>query len=147
MTILDAKLEFSDAQALASVSSGSSSVSTNVIDFGANGKDEWGSAQTVNPDGLRIIWNTEVHTALVGAAAIINATLVTKAADASISSSGTTIATISFPALSAKGTKRAVPIPTGLNIERYLGVLYTASGAKLTSAKFNSWVGLDHSDI
>jgi len=147
MSILDAKLEMSDAQALSNISSGASTKSANVIDLGANGEDGWGNAQTTDPgEGGGAEWNVSVDTALVGSSAALTVTLVTKAADASISSGGTTIATLTIPAESAAGTKRSVKVPAG-TVERYLGTLYTASGAKLTSAKLNSYLALDHSTV
>lgn len=142
--ILDAKLEMSDAQALANISSGSNTVSTNIIDLGANGEDGWGNAQTMNiGEGGTLSWVITVDTALVGASAGLSVTLVSKAADASISSGGTTHATLTLAATAAAGTKASVKVPAG-TIQRYLGTLYTASGGKLTSAKINSFLTWSH---
>jgi len=142
MAILDATLEFSDAQALTSISSGSSSVSTNVADLGADGKDGWGSAQKTNPGaGGNVYLNVEVQVAMSGASAALDVQLVTKAANASISAAGTLLASVRLPAVSAAGTSRSIAVPAGCDIERYLGVLYTASGAQLTSATINAWLG------
>lgn len=143
MAILDSKLEFSDAQALANISSAASAVSTNVVDYGTM-KDAWGTA--ITPDigeGGGLEFNINVDTALVGAAAALECKLVSKAADASISSGGTVHATLSLAALAAAETRASVKVPSG-TINRYVGVLYTANGAKLTSAKLNSWLNLDH---
>jgi hypothetical protein len=139
---MDAKLEFSDAQALANKSSGASTVATNIVDMRTGLKDTWGTAKA--PDISDMVWNVNVNTALVGAGAAIVATLVTKASASSISSGGTVIAQVTIPALSAAGIKKAVKMPTGQKTLRYVGVYYTASGAKLTSAKFDSWLGLDN---
>ena len=140
---IDAKLLFSDAQALASISSGSTSVSTSVRDLGASETDAFGTS--ITPDigkAGKLVWHVRVNTALVGASAAIIAKLVTKAANASISASGTEIARHTFAATAAAGTKAEIPIPAG-TVSRYLGVLYTASGAKLTSAKFDSFINMD----
>lgn len=141
---IDDKLVFSDAQALANVSSGSSVVSTGRIrDLGASEKDPFGNALTPDiGESGKLVWHVRVNTALVGASAAIIAKLVAKASSASISASGTELARVTFAATAAAGTKYQVPIPHG-TVARYLGVVYTASGGKLTSAKFDSFVNLD----
>lgn len=147
MAVLDAKLEFSDAQALASVSSGASVVSTNVTNLGASETDCWGNS--ITPDigeGGELEFNVAVDTALVGSSAALDCKLVTKASSASISSGGTTLATLTIPATSAAGTRKSVKVPSG-TIYQYTGVLYAASGGALTSAKINSWINLDHEKI
>lgn len=145
MAIMDNKLEFSDAQSV----SGSSAVkSTNVLDLcGGLMKDTWGSALTPDiGEGGEVELTVSVNTAMVGAGVTVTATLVTKAADASISSTGTTIATLqAFPAVSAAGVKRSVKVPSGA-IQRYLGIMYTPSGS-LTSSKFDAFLSLDHSSV
>lgn len=140
--ILDDTLEMSDAQSV-SGSIAAVVVSTNVPDFGADGTDGWGTTRKGDiGEGGGLVWTVGVDTALVGAGAIITATLVTKAADVSISSGATTLATLTIPALSAAGYKKAVRVPPGTT-ERYVGVLYTISGAALTSSKLNSYLSLD----
>ena len=137
MALLDGRLEFSDGQAVTSISSGSTTISTDVIDFGASATDGWGSTLKNNTGGdLR--WHVRVNVALVGAGAAIHALLQTHTT--ATTTSGTTIATIVIPALSASGWKRSMTVPTG-GMYRYLGVGYKASGAKLTSATFDSWLG------
>lgn len=140
--VMDAALEFSDAQALASVSSGSTSVATNTIDMRTGLVDTWGTSK--NPELGGMVWNVNVNTAMVGAGAKIDVKLVTKAAATSMSSGFTLLAETEFAALSAAGTKIALKIPPGISCLRYVTVLYTASGAQLTSAKFDSWLGLDN---
>ena len=142
MTVLDAALEFSDAQSLASKSSGTATVSTNLVDMRTSLKTGWGATDTPEIGG--ITWNVNVNTILVGAGAAIRADLVTKASASSLSSGGTTVASVTIPAVSAAGTKKALTLPPGTTTLRYLGVVYTAVGAKLTSAKLDSWLGLDN---
>lgn len=142
MSIFDDGLEFSDAQSLASKSSGAATVSTVKPDMGTGHKTAWNA--TAYPDISNMVWNVNVNTALVGAGAAIIATLVTKASASSMSSGSTEIARVTIPALSASGYKKAVKLPVGTKTLRYTAVVYTASGAKLTSAKFDSWLGLDN---
>ena len=142
--ILDANLEFSDAQSIASLSSTSTQISTNVSDLGANGLDGWDESITLDiGEGGELEWNVQLGVALVGASAAMTVTLVTKAASATITTSGNTIATLSFPALSTAGTKKSVKVPSG-TVQRYLGVIYTAVTGNVTSSTWDSWVGTDH---
>ncbi len=146
MTIIDKMLAFSDAQAVTSLSSGSDQISTDVCDLGAKGKSGWGVAKDLNLGvGGKLWFNTQVVTVMVGAAAVITAKLVSKAANATISSGGTTHITQSFPALSAVGTIRATVVPIDA-INRYIGTVYTASGAQLTSGAFDSFVSMSPAD-
>ncbi len=145
MSVLDKALEFSDAQALASVSSGGSVKCTNQVDSRNNVyKNTWGASIDAELGFSK--WVVSVNTALVGAGAAIRAQLVTKEADASISSGGTVIAEIFVPAVSAAGWRKSIEIGPGTSFKRYVGVVYSASGAKLTSAKFDSWLALDHAE-
>jgi hypothetical protein len=141
MAVLDAALEFSDAQALASVSSGASVKSTNVVDTRKNlYTDAWGTA--INAEIGGSVLNVNVNTILVGAGAVIRADLVSKA-DVSISSGATVIASVTVPAVSVAGTRFSLKLPPGTEALRYMGILYTAVGAKLTSAKFDAYMSLD----
>lgn len=144
MAVIDNALEFSDAQALGAVSSGNSVVSTDKADLmgSRSFKSDWGAALTQAELGGST-WNVKVHTALVGAGAAVVANLVSKTANASISSGATVIASVTIPALSAAGYKKAVHLPAGTKANRYLGVLYTASGANLTSATMHSYLNAD----
>ena len=146
MAIMDASLEFSDAQAVSG--SAATVVSTNVLDLcGGKMKDAWGTADTPDlGEGGDIELTVAVHTAMVGGAVTVIASLVTKAGDASISSAGTNVVTLAtFPATSASGIKRTVKVPSG-SILRYLGILYVSSGS-LTSSKFDAFLSLDHSSV
>ena len=141
--LYDSLLEFSDAQDIASgtLSSGSTVVSELVRDLGSGEKDAFGGALT--PDignGGELHWHVIVtNEAFVGASAQVVCTLVSKASSASISSGGTTHATITIPAASAIGTWYSVPVPPG-TLYRYLGVLYTASGGNLTAGNVDSFL-------
>ena len=142
MTVLDSALEFSDAQALASLSSGATTVGTNTVDMRTGLKDTWAASK--NPELGGMTWNVNVNVAMVGAGAKIIAKLVTKATASSMSSGFTLLAQMELPALSAAGTKKALTIPPGVESLRYVTTLYTASGAQLTSGTFDAWLGLDN---
>lgn len=146
MGIFDNDLELSDAQSLASKSSGVKTVSTVTIDLtgGASLLDGWGNTITYDAfEGRKMKWNLQVNTALVGAGAALLCTLVTKATSASMSSGATELARVTIPALSAAGVKYSIGLPTTASL-RYLAAVYTASGAKLTSSKLDSWISIDH---
>ena len=145
MSVLDSTLVFSDAQALASKSSGVSTVSTSKPSAGSGNKNTWGT--TINPQIGGLTWNCNVNTAMVGAGAAVVASLVTKASASSMSSGSTTLASLTFPAVSPASTRKSVQLTPGTQCLAYLAVVYTASGAKLTSAKFDSWLGLDNEVI
>ena len=130
-------MEFSDAQSLASKSSGASTKSTNVDYMARSNYNAWGSAQSPQIGGMSV--TVQVHTLLVGAGATIIPKLVTKAANASISSGATVVATLpTIAAVAVPGTKSSVILPPGTERLAYLGMLYTVAGAKLTSAKINA---------
>lgn len=146
MGIFDADLEFSDAQSLASKSSGVATKSTNVLDLtgGATMTDGWGNTITYDAfEGRKMKVNIQVNTALVGAGAAMLCQVMTKAANASISSGATELARCTIPATSVAGTKFSLGLPAGTT-QRYLGILMTASGGKITSSKIDSWLSIDH---
>ena len=137
MSVFEQGFEFSDAQALANVSSGASVKSTNINNLARTQVDAWGSAKAREIGGM--VCTVQVHTALVGSNAAIIPKLVTKAANASISSGATVIATLpTLAAVSAAGTKVSVVLPAGTTRLQYLGMLYTGLTAKLTSATINA---------
>lgn len=138
----DKALEMSDAQALAAQSDGATVVATDIIDMRTGLKDTWGTTDT--PEIGNMVWNTKVHTALVGAGATVRCDLVTKAAATSMSSGSTVLASFIIPALAAAGQKYPVMMPPGKTTLRYVTVLYTAVGAKLTTATINSYLSLDN---
>lgn len=144
MAVLDARLEFSDAQTL-SIASAGSLVSSNVSDLtGATSlKDTWGN--DITPDvgeSGNLEWNILVSTTVVGAGSLTVA-LVSKAADVSLSSGGTTHASFALGATPAAGTQRQAYVPAG-TVNRYLGCVYSASGGTITAGALDSWVNLDH---
>ncbi len=141
--IIDALLEFADAQSV----SGSSAVqATNVRDLGASEVDAWGTSITpdIGENG-ELEFNISVDTAMVGAGITLACALMTKAADATLTSGATTLATLTLPALSAAGTAMSVKVPSG-TVLRYTGVVFTPSGA-LTSSNINAFINLDHEKI
>ncbi len=143
--ILDASLEFSDAQTQVA-SSAAVTQSTNVVDLwdgnAANpNKDTWGAAKLPELGGA--MWNCNINT-VINATTVITAKLMTHTGATSIKS-GTQVAEIVFAAAAAAGTRKALKIPTGLEIAtRYLGVTYTVSGASCTTGAIDSFLSLDN---
>jgi hypothetical protein len=143
MGAFDRHYDFSDDQDVASgtLSSGSNVVSTNVAYNTATPTDTW----LVNIDhelGGDVEWTVMVSDeAMTGAGAKLKCDLITKNANASLSSGGTVIATIEMPATSAVQTVKSLKIPAGTAIQAYLGVLYTASGGNLTAGHITSHLG------
>lgn len=130
--IQDAKLLFSDAEALTSLD-GSDDISTNIIDLGAQagGKDAFGNAlkQALGKD---LSWFVSINVAMATAAKIMTCTLITgSSVSSSAISSAVSIASIIFPALSPAGTKKALKIDYGA-VGRYLAVNYTATATLAT---------------
>ena len=153
MAIMDARLEFSDNQDVASgsPSSGSTVNSTNVVDLRGSATydtDYW--ADNITPDvgeSGGLVWNVEVaNEAMTGAGTLAVTLQHSNALSSSHLSSGATLATLSFPATSAIGTRRSVRVPAG-TINRYLEVVYTVGTGQLTGGRFDSWIGLDHSSV
>lgn len=152
MAIMDSKLVFSDAQTLASLGASSAVNSTNLVDLGAQGygADFAGVRASINQragEGNNLIFNVQINTVLVGAAADVKVGLYT---DGALSSSHLSTAVhlvdVIFPAVAAAGTKYSVSVPSGDKVERYLEVQYivNTSGKTVTSGKIDSWIGLDH---
>lgn len=142
--MIDAKQEYSDAQALGALSSGGSSlISTDVQDVESSRAPKNAFGTSIDPDIGQSTFNVNVNVALVGAAATVRVDLVTKDADASISSGGTVLASIVIPALSASGYKAGIELKAGQTCKRYLGALYTAVGAGLTSASIDCWLSME----
>ena len=141
MAIMDAKLLFSDDQALGAIGSGASTACTDYIDLGAR-LDCWGSAETAdigNTPGINL--DAYLTAVMVGASAVLTATLQMD----TVSSFGspTSLGSVSFPALSAVGTKRSMYVPAG-SCERYVRVLYSVAGGSLSAGStMSAWLGLD----
>jgi len=149
MAVLDAKLEMSDAQSIASLGASSAVTSTDILDFGTH-KNAWGTA--ITPDigeGGEIEFNVSVDTVLVGASANVTCNLVTGTAVASGAiTSSTTVVSLNIPAVSAAGTRASVKVPSG-TVSRYVATEYivgTAS-ASITSGALNSYLSLDHEKV
>jgi hypothetical protein len=134
---VDLQHEYSDKQVL-SIASGANTVSTNVDYNAASPKDAFGVAKALEIGGS---WFTvEVTTTLVGAT-VLTAELMTKAANATLSSGGTSIAKIDLPATTAAGTVYAIQIAPGTERLAYLGAVYTSTGANLTGGAVNCRIG------
>jgi hypothetical protein len=141
MSAIDTQFEFSDAQALANISSGASTLATNQEPTGSGNKDAWGTAK----DGdLAGVFNCTLGAAMVGAGATLRCDLVTKASASSMSSGSTVLASVTFPATAAAGTRKAAVLPVGTTSLGYVSALYTAVGGKLTSATMNCWLGAEN---
>ena len=148
--ILDANLEFSDAQTMVA-SSGAVTQSTNVVDmWDGNASnpntDVFGGAKLPEIGGLT--WNCKINTT-INATSVITAKLMSHTAATSIKS-GTQVAEFIFLAAAAAGAKtsnKAIKFPPGTEIatsDRYLGVTYTVSAAKVTAGAIDSFLSLDN---
>lgn len=130
--IQDAKLLFSDAEALVDLNA-SDDYSTNIVDLGAqaNGKDAFGNALKAGI-GKDITWFVNINVAMATAAKIMTCTLVTGSAiSSSAITSAVSVASILFPAESPAGTKKALRIDYGA-LGRYVAVNYTATATLAT---------------
>lgn len=150
MAIIDAKLEFSDNQdvAASTLSSGSSVNSTNLIDLRGSATYDtnwWGTS--ITPDigeAGTLEWTVQVSTEATAGGTCTAYLKHSNALSTSHLSSGQTLVSLAFAAASAIGAKKTVKVPSG-TINRYLEVVFTASGGAVTAGKFDSWIGLDHS--
>jgi hypothetical protein len=115
--IMDALLEFSDAQALTATA-----VSTNVIDL---------SADRDIGTGRALYWVISVDVALDGTTGDETYVATLQTDDNAAFSSGTTIATITMTRGAASGTRYWAGIPSAN--ERYLRVTYTLGGTTPTA--------------
>ena len=133
---LDAKNEFSDAQAVTSTA-----ISTNVIDLGATntlkdvgvGEDVW------------LVVLTQTAATDSGSDATLTVTLESDST-ANLATSATvhySTGALAFAAFSPAGTVlAAVRLPSG-SYERYLGVRYTVASGPLTDGKFDAFLTKD----
>jgi hypothetical protein len=131
--IIDDKWEVSDAQSM--IASPGAICSEDVIDLAATQQDGFFATVTTTRIGEQAkppVLVCTVATALVGSGATIVATIASKASSASISSGGTTHATFTIAEAAAAGTQYVVPLPWDA-YNRYLGVVYTVTGAALTA--------------
>lgn len=130
--ILDADLQFSDAQSVTATAA-----STNSLDLSAI--RDIGTGQP-----MYVVMN--LAAAMVGAGAIITVTAETD--DNSSFSSATTTQTLGvFPAVSAAGTKLVCAIAPDAANERYLRLKYTVSGGTLTSSSVDAFLSLSYEKV
>jgi len=132
---LDKTYEFSDKQALTA-----DAVSTVVHENTRSGKDAWGSSISNQIGGMA--FNVSVSTTMTGSGTA-TISLRTKAADASLSSGATTLATITLAAGSAAGTRKTVILPPGTERLTFLGAYIDESASSaVTAGNANIWLGL-----
>lgn len=130
--ILDADLQFSDAQSVTATAA-----STNSLDLSAI--RDIGTGQP-----MYVVMN--LAAAMVGAGAIITVTAETD--DNSGFSSATTSQTLGvFPAVSAAGTKLVCAISPDAANERYLRLKYTVSGGTLSSSSVDAFLSLSYEKV
>ncbi len=134
---LDKTLEFSDKQALTATAN-----STVIHENSRTSTDVWGTTISNQIGGMS--FNVAVTTTMTNTGTIA-ITLVTKA-DASISSSGTVLATINLAAATAAGVKKAVILPAGTERLGFLGAIITESGT-VAAGNANIWLGLKNEVI
>ncbi len=141
MAIMDAKLEFSDAQVI-SASSASAVLSSNVFSLNSV-KDAWGSAKTndIGEGNNGLVVNLQIATDLNASCRLI-CKLLTSTASALISS-GTELGQVTFAATAAAGTQKQIRVPAG-TIYKWLGMHYSVSGSNMTTGAIDAWLGLDH---
>lgn len=141
MAIMDAKLEFSDAQVI-SCTSGSEAISENTIYMNAV-KNAWGTAVTgdYGEGNNKLVVNVQIATVLNDSCRL-NAKLYTHTTSAV--QSGTCIGSTGlFAAASVAGTKKMIRVPAG-TMQRYIGLGYSVSGSAMTTGAVDAWLGLDH---
>lgn len=145
MGAFDYQYIFSDDQDVASGSPSANAevVSENVASEVASPKDAWGTSID-HELGADLEFTVCVsNEALAGSGASVEAALVTKDANASLSSGATTITTLTFTVASdsAVQTLKSVKIPAGTDFKRYTGILYTIKDAQLTAGNMSGWLG------
>ena len=139
MAIMDAKLEFSDAQDI-SASSGSNNDSTNVINLGSGANWMGTSVEPAIGDKLQLQMN--VATTFAGASAVLTVTLITD--DNASFNSGKTLRTfrtwkVGTDTLSA-GTLLIDEDISAKDMEQYVKLNYAVSGANLTTAAVDAFL-------
>ena len=132
---LDKTYEFSDKQSLTA-----DAVSTVVHENTRAGKNAWDGSISNQIGGMS--FNVTVSTTMTGSGTS-TITLRTKAADASLSSGATTLATISLAAATVAGTRKSVILPPGTERLTYLGAFIDESASPaVTAGNANIWLGL-----
>jgi len=151
MAIIDSTLEFSDSQAVTSVTSAVTDISTNVLDLtgGTAGQDGWykmtqSTSQNIADmfRGGTVYLNVRVDSAgTVTSGVTLQARLYVHSAATSIKS-GNEIIRLVMPNAAAAGTIRSASIPNTefAYTERYMGLSYYASGSKVTTITVSAWL-------
>lgn len=134
--ILDANLEFSDAQAVTATA-----ISTNVVDLGPVTDNTLRDIGTGEP--VYLVFSVDT-TFTASGAATLTAALVSDST-ANLATSATTHATplSAIPVASlVAGYTAAVHLPPG-NYEQYLGIQYTVGTGPMTAGKINAFITKD----
>jgi len=152
MAILDATLEFSDSQAVTSVTSAVCDQSTNVMDLtgsSAVARDGWykltqATSQNIADlfRGGTVYLNIKVDVAgTVTSGVKLDSRLMVHSAATSIKS-GNELVRVIMPNAAAAGTIRSVSIPNTeyAYTERYMGLTYYATGSKVTTMTVSAWL-------
>ena len=146
MAIMDALAYFSDAQALASVSSGDEDDSTYCVDLtgGNKAKDGFGTSISDLLGGAGTVYfNAKVTTVLdCTGATVLHARLRAHSATSTFKS-GNVVAELQFPVDAAAGTVRSAVIsPMKIaSTERYLGVGWAGvGGTKVVTGSVEAWL-------
>jgi len=139
MAIMDARLEFSDAQVI-SASSASAVLGTNVFDMSTK-KNAWGTAITgdIGEGNNGLVVNFQVATAL-NASAYVVAKVYHHTTSAV--ASGSVLGSVTFAAADTAGTRKNFRIPSG-TVNRWVGVQYSTVGSNMTTGAMDAWLGLD----
>ena len=141
MSILDAKLEFSDAQLLATAAA-ASTLGTNEFVM-STVYDGWGTAITndIGEGNNGLVVNFQVETVASSAGGMVAKVY---SHTASVVSAGVALGQTTFltSALKIAGTKRSVRIPAG-TVNKWIGVTYSAVGSTLSDLVMNAWLSLD----
>ena len=149
MALLDVELEFSDGQSLASKNSGTQTQSDDVLDLtgGNAGKDGWGTTIAERLESGALQLTAQVGTVLVGASAAVVCQVFVHSAATSIAS-GTVLAELTIPALSAAGWKNTISMPSHrlATTDRYLGIVCKVSGGNVTTGVVEAFLTLGPPD-
>ncbi len=143
MAIMDAKLEFSDAQGPLTAAAGASQLGTNEFVM-ASVKDAWGTAITndIGEGNNGLVANFQIVTAASSATDIVCKVYTHTA---SVVSAGTSIGSTTFLAAGSAalaGARRQIRIPAGTT-NKWIGVTYSAVSSSLSDLVMDAWLGLD----
>jgi len=128
--ILDAKLIFSEDQAITTVGNHNS---TNILDFGV-----------ANPnlgEGTKLVLHVEVSEAFAsGGSATLTVDVQDSADNSSYASIGIKTGAIAVADLTAG--KKILEIPLPYSFRRYMKIVYTVGTADFTAGKVNAYIAL-----